>query len=95
MSKRSVKVVIPLLIICFLTYSSSAKDFLITKYGARQGMQALNTIAINKAIEACSKAGGGRVVVPAGIFRTGTIMMESNVELDMPHGWKKTLREIK
>jgi polygalacturonase len=86
MLKRSVKAALPLLISCFISLSSSAKDFLITDYGAKPGQAALNTAAINKAIAACVKSGGGRVVVPPGTFRTGTIRMESNVELHLSHG---------
>ena len=86
MLKQSVKAILPFLISCFISLSSSAKDFLITDYGAKSGLTALNTVAINKAIAACVKSGGGRVVVPPGVFRTGTIMMDSNVELHLSHG---------
>ena len=47
------------------------KDFLITDYGAKNGGEVNNTKAIAAAIEACHKSGGGRVVVPAGIWLTG------------------------
>ena len=41
------------------------KEFVITKYGASVKNSALkNQKAINKAIVECSKAGGGKVVVP-------------------------------
>ena len=41
------------------------KSFDITKYGASTtASPAKNQTAINKAIDACSKAGGGRVVIP-------------------------------
>ena len=48
------------------------KEFPITKYGARKGNNHLNTQAFAKAIEACHRAGGGRVVVPAGEWFTRT-----------------------
>lgn len=58
------------------------RDFPITKYGAStKASAAVNQKAINKAIAACSKAGGGRVVVPAGIFNTGAITLLSHVNL--------------
>src|ERR1700733_13812775 len=47
------------------------RDFDITKYGAKQRAEADSSEAIAKAIDACNRAGGGRVVVPAGIFYTG------------------------
>ena len=58
------------------------KDFLITKYGAKTtNSAAQNQKAINKAIAACSKKGGGRVIVPSGTFVTGAITLLSHVNL--------------
>ena len=58
------------------------KDFLITKYGAKTtNSAAQNQKAINKAIAACSKKGGGRVIVPSGTFITGAITLLSHVNL--------------
>lgn len=64
------------------------KDFPITKYGAKQGASSLqgNTKAIAKAIEACHVNGGGRVVVPAGVWFTGPITLKSNVNLHVSEG---------
>jgi polygalacturonase len=57
-----------------------AKDFMITDYGAvGDGKNCAQ--AINKAISAANKAGGGRVVVPPGTFLTGVIYLKSNVNL--------------
>src|SRR5438874_2072897 len=58
-----------------------AHDFPITKFGAAANGKADCTEAFAKAIEACNKAGGGRVVVPAGEFLTGAIHLKSNVNL--------------
>ncbi len=59
------------------------RDFLITSYGAVGDGKTKNTEAFKKAIEACSKSGGGRVIVPSGTFLTGAIYLESNVNLHM------------
>ena len=62
-------------------------DFNITKYGAKlKATPAKNQAAINKAIAACSKAGGGRVVVPAGTWTTGPITLKSHVNLYLEEG---------
>lgn len=61
-----------------------ARDFVITAYGAQPNGD--STEAIRKAIEACHAAGGGRVVVPAGIFLTGAIRLKSNVNLHVSEG---------
>ncbi|HEV7747145.1 MAG TPA: glycoside hydrolase family 28 protein [Pyrinomonadaceae bacterium] len=63
-----------------------ARDFKITDYGARAGDDGDNTDAIRKAIEACHAAGGGRVVVPPGVFQTGAIHLKSNVNLHVSEG---------
>ncbi len=57
------------------------KDFNITKYGAKAGAANDSSDAVAKAIDACSKAGGGCVVVPAGEFLTGAVHLKSNVNL--------------
>lgn len=62
------------------------RDFSILKYGAVAGGTVDCRGAINKAIEACSKAGGGRVVVPAGVFLTGAVRLRSNVNLHVSKG---------
>jgi polygalacturonase len=64
--------------------TSFKKDsFNIVKFGARADGLTLNTKAINAAIEACSKKGGGVVVVPAGMFVTGPVLLKSNVNLHL------------
>ena len=62
------------------------KEFSITKYGAQKGSNHLNTQAFAKAIEACHRAGGGRVVVPAGEWFTGPIHLKSHVNLFFEEG---------
>ena len=62
-----------------------AREFVITDYGAATSA-VKNTEAFAKAIAACSAAGGGRVVVPAGDWRTGAIHFKNNVALDLREG---------
>jgi len=57
------------------------KDFPVTDYGAVGDGQQDCSEAFTQAIGACSKAGGGRVVVPAGTYLTGAIHLKSNVNL--------------
>ncbi|HTS75917.1 MAG TPA: glycoside hydrolase family 28 protein [Bryobacteraceae bacterium] len=59
------------------------RDFEITRFGAR-GDGAMNCAeSIRKAIEACANAGGGRVIVPPGVFLTGAIHLKSRVNLHL------------
>jgi len=69
------------------------RDFEITRYGAAGDGQKDSTEAINRAVAECSRAGGGRVVVPAGVFSTAAIHLKSNVDLHVSAG--ATLRFIR
>ncbi|MEO5914494.1 MAG: glycoside hydrolase family 28 protein [Luteolibacter sp.] len=62
------------------------KEFDITSYGARAGGSEICTAAFASAIAECMKAGGGRVIVPAGKFLTGPIHLQSNVDLHLAAG---------
>lgn len=58
----------------------------ITDFGASSGEcdlndGSVNAVAINKAIDTVSSLGGGKVIVPAGIWITGPIRLKSNVNL--------------
>lgn len=53
----------------------------ITDFGAISGGQALCTRAFADAIEAVSKKGGGKVIIPRGLWLTGPITLKSNIEL--------------
>ena len=70
-----------LLFFLFILTYAKAVDFDITKYGAIGDGTTLNSQAIQKAIDACHKNGGGRVIIPAGKFLSGTIAMKDNVTL--------------
>src|SRR5215217_6480623 len=64
--------------------TSFKKDtFNIVKYGARADGISLNTKSINDAIDACNKKGGGVVVVPAGMWLTGPVVLKTNVNLHL------------
>ncbi len=60
-------------------------EYLITDFGATTGA-ALNTAAIQAAIDAAAAKGGGTVVVPAGVFRSGSIFLKQGVALHLADG---------
>ncbi len=62
------------------------RDFYITDYGAVSVGAETNTAAIAAAIADCNACGGGRVVVPSGIWLTGAIHLKSNVNLHLEEG---------
>jgi polygalacturonase len=63
-----------------------AKDFDVTRYGAKPDGKMDCTSAFRQAIEEANRAGGGRVVVREGVFLTGAIHLKSNVNLVVQKG---------
>ncbi len=57
------------------------KEFNIRDFGAQDGGLVSNTKAINDTIKAANAAGGGRVIIPAGMWLTGPIELLSNVNV--------------
>jgi polygalacturonase len=62
------------------------RDFPVTDFGAVGDGDSDCTNAIARTIQACSEAGGGRVTVPAGVYRTGPVHLLSNVNLHLAAG---------
>jgi hypothetical protein len=66
--------------------SLAAGDFDVRSYGAVADGKTLNTGAIQKAIDAAASAKGGRVVMPPGIYLSGSIRLRSHVTLHLEKG---------
>ena len=62
------------------------RTFDIREHGAKGGGVTSETSAIERAIAVCARAGGGRVLVPRGVWLTGAIHLRSNVELHLEEG---------
>jgi hypothetical protein len=62
---------------------SQQKIYDITSYGAKFDLRFNNMYCIQKAIDAAAAAGGGKVLIPAGIFITGPIILKTGVELHL------------
>jgi polygalacturonase len=63
---------------------ANAGEYNILDYGAVRDK--LSTTAIQKAIDTCYSHGGGTVIVPEGVFITGTIILKSNIHLFLSPG---------
>ena len=74
-----------ILLFAFIKCTAFADDISILAYGAKSDKLTMNTKAIQKAIDVCSKT-GGRVIVPTGTFNTGTLYLKSNVTLYLEKG---------
>ena len=55
--------------------------FDVRDFGAKGDGVTLNTVAIQKAIDACAEQGGGRVLIENGTYMTGTVILHSFVNL--------------
>ena len=60
--------------------------FNVKEFGARGDRQSNDRTAIQAAIDACTRAGGGTVYVPAGDYLSGTIRLRSHVTLRLDAG---------
>jgi len=58
----------------------------ILKFGALPDGNTLNTKNITAAIDAMAKKGGGVVLVPAGLWLTGPLVLKSNINLSLANG---------
>ena len=69
-----------------LPLKTIARDYVITDFGAKSDTTVVSTDAVQQCIDLCSADGGGRVVVPAGQYVIGTIILRSNVHLHLELG---------
>jgi len=74
------------LLLAGLVSCSSSGQQTISDLGAKADGTTVNTKIIQKAIDQASANGGGTVIIPSGIFKTGTLYMKDNVELHLMMG---------
>jgi beta-xylosidase/polygalacturonase len=84
MKPTSITLSFVLVVLCHL--AAEAKDYNIVDYGAKNDTTVLSTSALQQCIDNCSQAGGGRVVVPTGSYKIGSIELRSNVHLYLETG---------
>jgi polygalacturonase len=58
----------------------------VRAYGATPNATTMNTNAIQAAIDACAKKGGGKVLLDGGTFLSGPIVLKSNIDLEITKG---------
>ena len=78
-----------LIVLLLLTiFSATARQtvYNITDFGAKGDGKTNNTKAINAAVEAASKNGGGTVFFPSGNFLSYTIRLKSHITLHLDQG---------
>lgn len=65
---------------------SAQKSFLVTDFGASGDGVSLNTSKIQSAIDQISAKGGGTLVIPKGVFLSGSIFLKPRVNLHLDEG---------
>lgn len=76
-----------MLSICLLSFGAVTKTvFRVTDFGAKADGVTLNSVAIQKAIDAANASGGGTVSFEKGIYLSGSIELKSNVILNFEKG---------
>ncbi len=68
------------------TMQSGGTAYNVRAFGAKGDGKTLDHPAINRAIDAAAKMGGGTVVVPPGIYLCGSIHLQSNIHLVIDAG---------
>ena len=76
--------ILSLLALASCSYSGDRFD--ITRFGAKGDGKTLNTQSIQDAIDQVAREGGGTVIIPPGIYLTGTVFLRSNVTLHVKAG---------
>ena len=75
------------LVLFFCASACAAPDvYDVRDFGAKGDGIAKDTKAIQSAIDAASRAGGGRVFLPAGIYLTGSIFLKSGIDFHVAAG---------
>src|SRR5471032_1480330 len=64
-----------------LAAAEPVSSFDVKSFGATGDGHALDTVAIQKTIDACAAASGGVVYFPTGRFLSGTLTLKSGVTL--------------
>ncbi len=65
---------------------AGTREFKVNQFGAFKDSEKLSTNAIQKAIDECSKKGGGVVSFDRGAYVTGAIFLKENVHLKIDEG---------
>ncbi|WP_018628819.1 glycoside hydrolase family 28 protein [Niabella aurantiaca] len=67
-------------------FPAGTKVYYVNDYGAKSDTVTVNSKAIQKAIDACEKNGGGIVAFKPGTYVTGAVFLKSNVHLKIDAG---------
>ena len=80
------RVFLLLCVLMVVVLSAKSQDYVITNHGAVSDSTKLNTVAIQSVIDKASDAGGGKIVIPKGVFLSGALFFKPNTKLLLAEG---------
>ena len=87
MNRKTIQLVLVLFTFSIQSFAGmNSSYFNVKDFGAMGDGKTLDSKAINLAIEAASKAGGGTVYIPSGTYLSGSIHLKSNICLFINQG---------
>ena len=81
MKSKTIAFCLIALLSALAVFAQSGGRFVVTGHGAVGDATTVNTTALQAAIDACAKAGGGTLVIPEGTFLSGALYFKQGVNL--------------
>ena len=79
------KIMVAACLVCGMV-SAEARVWNVRDYGAKGDGVAKDTAAVQRAVDACAGAGGGEVLLPKGMYLSGSVFLKSGVDFHLAEG---------
>jgi polygalacturonase len=76
----------PLLCLALLPLAAQCAEFRVSAYGAKGDGKTVDTVAIQKTIDAAAQAGNGAIVLNPGVYLSGSLFLKSGTHLRLDKG---------
>ena len=83
---KKITLAVFVILMTWVISARAAENFNLKDFGGIGDGATLNTTVLQKAIDACTEAGGGVIRIPSGRYVIGTVEMKSDVTLSLDHG---------